>query len=410
MRLIGCSFCKGLVKCAVRNRRREPISILHRRLEKPLLALEAALDGSKFIKAVFHLTKSAVACDFVNVCLRIVRKGEVNIAYAMIDSRRREFGRELLEDSFFINHPGMPILMAHPGIRFINTREVLPPDEVLQTTRFYREVMQVMDFRHAIAMFLWSDPPQTPEAIFSLYRIKGNPDFTDEEVALLDRLYPHIQTAFDRVNRIEKERAVRDEMRSFVRRTGRATCVLDWELAVAGASRAARENCARWNSGRDNSRLKAPPFRLPDPLREACADLKAHWSSSQREEPVAGSVLRRHVQHPFRPTLQATVSMHLSHLDPFAKPGFVIDFSAGVSSSPVFSGSGQDPHLTPAESGLVELVRRGLSNQEIAQHTGKALGTVKNLLHAIFKKAGVTSRSALTAQTQRPRRKTASVH
>ncbi len=382
------------------NGRRESLSILDRRLEKPLLALEAALDGNKFIKAVFRLTKSAVACDFVNLCLRIVRQEAGNTSYRMIDSRGREFGPEFL-DSFFSDHPGMPTVMANPGIRFINTREILPPDEVLKTTRFYREGMQVLGFRHAIGMFFWSDPPQAPEAVFSLHRIEGNPDFTDEEVALLDRLYPHIQTAFDRVNRIEKERAVREEMRSFVRRTARATCVLDWELAVAGASRAARENCARWNNGRDNSRLKPPPFRLPDSLREACADLKTHWISSQREEPVAGSVQRRHVQHPLRPTLQATVSMHLFHLDPFAKPGFLIEFAADMSSSPVLSRLRQDPQLTPGESALVELVRRGLSNQEIAQHTGKALGTVKNLLHALFKKAGVRSRSALTAKIAR---------
>ncbi len=382
----------------MRNGHREPISILQRRLEKPLLALHAALDGAQLIKAVFRLTKSAVACEFVNVCLRIMRQGEGNMAYRMIDSRGREFDREFLEKAFLAEHPGMPTLMANPGIRFINTREILAPQHVLETTRFYREVMQVMGFRHAIGMFFWDEPPRTPEAVFSLYRSEGNPDFNDDEVALLDRLYPHIRTALERVHALEKERAVRDEMRRFVRRTDRATCVLDWELVVAGASRAARENCARWNNGPETEHLTPPPFRLPEPLREACGALKERWRISQGEDPIAGSVQRRQVQHPHQPTLQATVSMHLSHLDPFAKPGFVIEFAPEKSSPPVLSRGAVHPALSSKEKILVEVVRRGCSNQEIAEQTGKALGTVKNVLHGIFRKAGVTSRSALIAQ------------
>ena len=105
------------------------------------------------IKAVFRVLKASVRCDFVNVCLRNVQTETGNLSFRMIDSRGRNFSPEMLRDVFFREHPGMPHLMANPGIRFINTREVLAPQETLQQTRFYREVMQVIGFRHAIGMF-----------------------------------------------------------------------------------------------------------------------------------------------------------------------------------------------------------------------------------------------------------------
>jgi hypothetical protein len=104
--------------------------------------------------------------------------------------------------------------MANPGIKFLNTRELLQPDALLRESSFYREVMQVVGFRHAVGMFFWNDPPEAPEAIFSLHRGEGQVDFDDAEIALLDRLYPHVDAALLRVRVIEKERSIRKELRS----------------------------------------------------------------------------------------------------------------------------------------------------------------------------------------------------
>lgn len=53
------------------------------------------------------------------------------------------------------------------------------------------------------------------------------------------------------------------------------------------------------------------------------------------------------------------------------------------------------PPLTPRERELVELVRRGLRNRDIAQRLGVTEGTVKVYLHSIFDKVGVGSRTEL---------------
>jgi len=53
------------------------------------------------------------------------------------------------------------------------------------------------------------------------------------------------------------------------------------------------------------------------------------------------------------------------------------------------------PSLTPRERELVELVRQGLRNREIATQLGVTEGTVKVYLHAIFDKVGVDNRTEL---------------
>lgn len=53
------------------------------------------------------------------------------------------------------------------------------------------------------------------------------------------------------------------------------------------------------------------------------------------------------------------------------------------------------PSLSPRERELVELVRKGLRNRDIAAQLGVTEGTVKVYLHAIFEKVGVDNRTEL---------------
>jgi two-component system nitrate/nitrite response regulator NarL len=51
--------------------------------------------------------------------------------------------------------------------------------------------------------------------------------------------------------------------------------------------------------------------------------------------------------------------------------------------------------LSPRESELVQLVRRGLRNRDIAEKLGITEGTVKVYLHSVFEKTGVANRTEL---------------
>lgn len=51
--------------------------------------------------------------------------------------------------------------------------------------------------------------------------------------------------------------------------------------------------------------------------------------------------------------------------------------------------------LSPRETELVELVRQGLRNRDIAEKLGITEGTVKVYLHSVFEKTGVANRTEL---------------
>ena len=378
-------------------------SLARRRIEKSLVALQSALTGADLIKAVFAVLSSTVACDFVNVFLRNERQADADVSFLLIDSRGRQFTAAQRE-AFFREHPGMPTLMANPGIKFINTREILPPEGILFSTPFYRDVMQAVGFRHAVGMFFWDHPPTVPVAIFSLCRGTGQPDFESAEVAKLERLHGQIDAALRRVHAVEAERAIHDELAVALRRNPRAVSVLDWDLEVAAASPAAREVAMQWSENFDPA-LKSPPFILPTILRDGCLQLKSAWLESLRINPQAGLPKRRLIRHPTIPSLQASVSLQLHHARPLGRPGFLIELELlGRAASTAMGAKDLLQRLTPREQRLVHLVASGKTNKAIADETCHALGSVKNALHAIFIKLAVRSRTELlmrVAQTSR---------
>jgi DNA-binding NarL/FixJ family response regulator len=59
-------------------------------------------------------------------------------------------------------------------------------------------------------------------------------------------------------------------------------------------------------------------------------------------------------------------------------------------------------HLTASEWEIVDMIREGRSNREIAQFRGTSSRTVANQIAGLFKKLGVSSRSALVSALYRP--------
>lgn len=58
-------------------------------------------------------------------------------------------------------------------------------------------------------------------------------------------------------------------------------------------------------------------------------------------------------------------------------------------------GEREGPPLSPRERQLINLVRKGLRNREIAEQLGVTEGTIKVYLHAVFEKLGVSTRTEL---------------
>ena len=100
------------------------------------------------------------------------------------------------------------------------------------------------------------------------------------------------------------------------------------------------------------------------------------------------------VRHPTVPAHYATVRICGANLVGMALPNFIVQFENRVTGSVCATSSVMDS-LSPAEYQVANLVRQGMSNQEIASELGKSVDAVKFHLHRMFKKAKVTSRSRL---------------
>jgi DNA-binding CsgD family transcriptional regulator len=69
-----------------------------------------------------------------------------------------------------------------------------------------------------------------------------------------------------------------------------------------------------------------------------------------------------------------------------------------ILSWPVAGGDGAPGPLTPAEAEVLELLRAGLSNRDIAARRGRSPRTIVNQVRSIFVKLGVRGRPELFAR------------
>lgn len=181
------------------------------------------------------------------------------------------------------------------------------------------------------------------------------------------------------------------------------TCPPKPPLAVL-ATFAAQERCARCTPKHGRTKTQLHRLRLPPSVRSACEELKTRWYASLSHPSEKRFDEQTIVPHPCFPGWQATVALHIPNSPPFGHPTFLVELEGGDLPLPVTHQTDAKPGKpglrmlpTEREREINLLVCAGKSNQEIALHTGLAVGSIKNSVHAIFKKLCVPSRTALSA-------------
>jgi len=296
--------------------------------------------------------------------------------------------------------PAIPLVAATRGVTILATRFALPAsDSELHRTAFFREIMQPQGWRHGAVLCFWTEPAASfPILVLTLYRTLDQPDFSDQELALLDHLHAFLAPAVTHFHQICASSAVSDGMAMALRRLSRGVAVLDWQLRVVQSNLAARRWCAQWNQ------IRTPPCSqgqkndqfVPDCLLEACRELREELSYVLRRDGESATKRRRHIVSPASPGLRASVTV-ICQSAAIAEPSFVIEFEA----APRASTRHDDPasvltRLTPSEREVALVVSEGLSNEETAERLGKTIHAVKFLLHRIYRKLDVPNRARLS--------------
>lgn len=371
-----------------------------------VLALFAADDLEALIDAAFDMLRAAAVCDFVSVFYRSGGHGLLK----QRDSRGREsspaFMRRYLELT-----PALPIALANRGVTMVRTRGILPSSPALRRTAFYREIMQVEGWRHAVALCFWGDPvAESPVLVASTYRREGRRDFQKQQIASLVRAHSFLDCAINRLNEREKARTMRDGWEWTARDATRGSAIVDSDLRLTQANLVARDLFAAWNqdsaeAGRSQAAVNVPPVLLA-----ACRDLHHEWQRLLQSDPdVTGVRRHRDVRHPRIAGLTASITMMGPATAGIADPTFVLEIDRRLHGIEIETANRSIPvlrKLTPAERAVAIVVADGLSNQEIADQLGKTVHAVKFLLHRVYQKTGVPNRAALVAVLRsRPRRR-----
>jgi DNA-binding CsgD family transcriptional regulator len=364
-----------------------------------LLALFEAKDLEALIDAVFGVMKGIVKCDFATAFYRSSPKGLLKAR----DSRGREYGAQFMRRHVELN-PAIPLALANRGIKILPTRMGLPhADDELRSTPFYREIMQPLGWRHSVALCFWGDPPEKlPVFVTSADRREGRSDFSDQDIAMFERIHPFLDCAVNRLYEQEKAKSVRDGMAITGRGGSRGLAVLDWNLRLVEANSVARRLSATWGDGVRAKRAghSRVPWATPPLLARECREMRHEWESLLLANPDAIALRRRpHIPHPRDRALTASITMVCRNTTGLSEPSFVLEFARRMPQAAVQTRRAEPvlQSLTGAERAVAMVLAEGVSNQEIADRLEKSVDAVKFLLHRINKKTGVPSRAALVA-------------
>ncbi|HEX6322925.1 MAG TPA: helix-turn-helix transcriptional regulator [Vicinamibacterales bacterium] len=368
-----------------------------------LLSLVAAGDLDTLADAAFSALAAAVRCDSVSVFYQSAGSHLLQER----DSNGRRYGAEFTALHARLS-PAIPITMANPGIKLVPTRTGLPRDDLeLRASEFYREVMQVQGWRHAVALCFWDGPPpREPVLVFTVKRAEGEPDFSDDDLADLETMHAFIEPAVRRIRELATATAVSNAFAAPLRHDERGVAVLDAALRVVEANVACRRLLKRGlSAGTHRTRpRRAGNIDIPPAVIAACRELKADRLHDLLDGGTARLFRRRNVSVPGDPTLECLITMVSHDHGGMAEPSFVVEIAAlppnERAGGPALAAV---PGITGAEREVAAALAEGLSNQEIADRLGKTIHAVKFLLHRIYHKTGIANRVGLVARLRSER-------
>ncbi|MGE3519933.1 MAG: helix-turn-helix transcriptional regulator [Vicinamibacterales bacterium] len=364
-------------------------------------ALFQARTVASFVPAVASFVRDVVRCDFVSVLYR--SSGDAMLREH--DSRGRTYGADFMRRYAALT-PAVPLVLANPGIKVLPTRSGLPNrTRELRRTEFYREVMKPQGWRHAVALCFWGEATPFPVMVITLNREEGRPDFSRADIARLDATHPVLDAAVARLLERSASRTIVGALALTLRHLSHGLLVLDARRRVVFTNHVARRRCVEWMAGSSRSATAPGRARVPPMLLAVCDELHGQWRSQLRQNgalpakpptrQISFSVgTQRHA---------AKVVLDLRTWARGGEPTFVVEFfDESASAGPVAPIRRRVltallPMLTAAEREVAAVAADGLSNQEIADRLGKSVGAVKFLLHRVYQKAGISSRSMLVA-------------
>lgn len=372
------------------------------RIQSRLLQLHDAKDLSKFWDALQSIFRTIMPDDALTVYLNyfdFTKSWKATTIFStpdMVKSAEWHDQRRRVEVT-------TPFINQHPEVRLYRLSDIFSSHREFQGSTLFQDFMKPYGWRDSVGLVYRHG--NSVNSVIALRRPANCGDYLPEELRLLKKLHPHIKFVIKRILATSEERARLVWLERASEHLPYALLRLNWELEATYANREAMKQCCAWNFGPDRAALfnLRAAFKIPEPVLDACEQLKLCWLRQLSDHPDGRASLSAKVGHLAHAAMTATVTLQGGDEMEAARPTFAIWFENRGS-----SGRAQDrlpslpevDSLTTAERELVTLIGRGCSNKEAAAMLGKSRKTVAGQLTSIYKKLGVTGRTRMIASLQ----------
>jgi DNA-binding CsgD family transcriptional regulator len=171
------------------------------RFEALLLRLHASIDIREFWSALLSTLEELVPHDACVAYLDYVDFAKTWDASRILATPNARRSREWLQRRREVNM--MPAFaLAQPGIKLYRLSEVEPDPHRLRESEFFRRYMAAEGWYYSASSLFWDANRLASE--IAIRRTAEQGDFTAREMALLQRLHPHLQTTLQRLSAVQR--------------------------------------------------------------------------------------------------------------------------------------------------------------------------------------------------------------
>lgn len=274
----------------------------------------------------------------------------------------------------------------------ITDRDLLTPADI-ETDPFYADFLK----RHGLQYFAAATVSPDPhiEVALSIQRARGKPEYSEDELKILERLAPHVETSLRLSIHLMDSQAVSGGMGAAMARIGIGVFALDSMGRVVSSNAASR---ALLGDGLDVVKERLV-LANPAASGEAIAAIRQALDGSPEALGRETKPVLVHREPPKRPLVLYVLPIPVSD---HANDRFLTRARAVVLLMNPAAAGVADPSLvrdvlgvTLGEARIASLIGSGLSPKEAAEKLGITEETARSVLKRVFSKVGVSRQSEL---------------
>ncbi len=195
------SVAAGTLRARAWTARTAAPSLDDPRFESLLLRLHASIDIHEFWSALLQILDELMPHDACVAYLDYIDYTKTWDASRILTTPNARRSREWLERRREVNM--MPAFaLSRPGLKVYRLSEVVLDPQQLRDSEFFRRYMAAEGWHYSASSLFWDTDRLVSEIVIRRTAEQG--DFAVREMALLQRLHPHLETTLQRLSAVER--------------------------------------------------------------------------------------------------------------------------------------------------------------------------------------------------------------